>query len=208
MAVATKPGHPPINTSAFAAIRNAEGGVTQGGLAGEAPTVVVREPHTRRRTPCLFSNTVFGAGAITIRGRASASSGRTITRMEMVVDGQGGPVFLRDTNVRCGPRGLPRLHGWQYQRDLRLPVAHRSGGHLGRSVRPGRVPDRADHGLRRHGPTGLASAAVPRRQLPAGRARRTDADRHPFGVRPHGQDRRGARRSTGRTLRRSTRSHW
>jgi type II secretory pathway pseudopilin PulG len=97
-ASATKPGHPPINTTAFAAIRNVAGGVTQGGLQGEAPTVSFENP-TPAQDSILFSSNVFGGGAIDLRGRASAASGASITRMEMVVDGVNGPVFLRDGNT-------------------------------------------------------------------------------------------------------------
>jgi hypothetical protein len=98
VASATKPGHPPINTSAFAAIRNAAGGVTQGGLAGAAPTVAFENP-TPPQDSILFVSNVFGGGSIDVRGRATAASGANITRMEMVVDGVSGPVFLRNTNV-------------------------------------------------------------------------------------------------------------
>jgi type II secretory pathway pseudopilin PulG len=98
VASATKPGHPPINTSAFVAIRNVAGGVTLGGLGGEAPSVTFEDPSPPQDS-VLFGNTVYGGGVIDIRGHASASSGRSIARIEMVVDGQGGPVFLRDGNT-------------------------------------------------------------------------------------------------------------
>jgi len=98
-------------TSAFAAIRNWAGGMSQGsgGTGGTGPTIIFDDP-TPAQDSVVSGNSVYGGGTLVIRALANASSG-SITRIEMVVDGQSGPVFLRDGNTSFSTEAFQNFTG-------------------------------------------------------------------------------------------------
>ncbi len=144
VARATKAGHPDVTMSAFAAIRNVDGGITQGGLGGGAPSITFENP-SPVQDAVLFGSNVFGGGGITIRAMGSAATGRQITRIEMLVDGQGGPVFLRNGNTPFSTEAYEDFTGGNISEALSFGWNTAQVDTGGNPDRPRRVPDRAHH---------------------------------------------------------------